>query len=203
MVCHFTPFVGSCDELLSLGKEATELVKSRLLASKTVSSCWRTTYSKEEDLEFLQRELALDYYSILKMGQAKYRLSKETSGVTKLLEYPLIALTLTKKQCDDIERPIVLQLLASSGLSKSFPRVVLDGPKLHNGMGRQGMFFNQGKQHIDALIKHSTRESSITGQYFRGLIEQHNLELGTGTSILKSPYLLLHQIVTDSWMKHT
>eukprot|EP00978_Attheya_sp_CCMP212_P009879 scaffold23498_cov62-Attheya_sp.AAC.6 len=66
------------------------------------------------------------------------------------------------------------------------------------------MFFNQDKQHIDALIKHGTRESSITGQYFRGLlIEQHNLELGTGNSILTSPYPLVHQIVTDSWMKHT
>eukprot|EP00978_Attheya_sp_CCMP212_P018357 scaffold50111_cov40-Attheya_sp.AAC.1 len=68
--CHFTPFVSSSDGLLSLGKEETELVKKRLASLNEHCNSPYHTIIACKDLEFLQRALAQDYYSILKMGQA-------------------------------------------------------------------------------------------------------------------------------------
>jgi hypothetical protein len=127
-----------------------------------------------------------------------------SSVVSKTLEYPPIgATTLSKAQCDTIERPIVKQLLASSNMLRTFPQAVLNGPRHINGsMGRQPLYDRQGQQHICQLLKHGT-QLSVTGELLHTLIELHNLELGIATPMLKADYKKYRYLATDTWMKNT
>lgn len=125
-----------------------------------------------------------------------------STTISKKLEYPLLALALTKKECHAIERPMVKQLLASSRVSNSFPRAVFNGPMSLNGLGRTGVYHNQGGQHVEALIRHGP-SPSVTGDLLRALIERHNLELGLQTSILRANYRIFHKLATKTWIKNT
>eukprot|EP00978_Attheya_sp_CCMP212_P046357 scaffold387097_cov28-Attheya_sp.AAC.1 len=71
-----------------------------------------------------------------------------------------------------------------------------------NGLGRTGIYHNQGAQHVEALIRHGP-SPSVTGDLMRRLIERHNLELGLHTSILRANYRIFHKLVTKTWMKNT
>ena len=123
-------------------------------------------------------------------------------SVSKKLEYPLVALTLTEKECKSIERPLLEQLAKSCGYSKSFPHLVIHGPIEFQGMGRKRIYYVMGEIHLEALLRHY-HEKSITGSLLQAALERHNLELGTGNSLLQTNYSVFSKIVTSSWMKHT
>ena len=55
--------------------------------------------------------------------------------ILKSLEYPMPALTLTKKQCTHIMAPALTVGLAKSGVSSRFPREAVYGPKGTGGLG--------------------------------------------------------------------
>ena len=97
---------------------------------------------------------------------------------------------------------MIQQTLAKSQVLRSFPRVVLDGPEEFNGLGRKNLYFSQGQKHIEVLLRHGHLRST-TGKLLRTSLELHNLELGTGTSLLDTDFSQFHWNVTDSWLKHT
>ena len=123
------------------------------------------------------------------------------SSVSKKLEYPLVALTLTESQCKSIERPLLQQLLKSLGLSKSFPRVVINGPTDYQGLGRRSIYYVMGEIQTSTLLRHYS-EDSLTGSMMQASLQRHNLELGLGTSMFQADYTRYSQLATDSWMKH-
>jgi hypothetical protein len=123
------------------------------------------------------------------------------ASVSKKLEYPLVALTLTETQCKNIERPLLQQLLKSIGFSKSFPRVVLNGPTDSQGMGRRSIYYVMGEIQTAALLQHYS-EDSLTGSMLHASLQRHNLELGTGVSMFQSSYSKYSSLATDTWLKH-
>ena len=123
------------------------------------------------------------------------------SSVSKKLEYPLVALTLTESQCKSIERPLLQQLLKSLGLSKSFPRVVINGPTNSQGLGRRSIYYVMGEIQTSTLLRHYS-ENSLTGSMLQASLQRHNLELGLGTSMFQADYTRYSRLATDSWMKH-
>ena len=124
------------------------------------------------------------------------------SSAAKKLEYPLVALTLSEAQCKSIERPLLQQLLKSIGFTKSFPRVVINGPIDSQGMGRRSIYYVMGEIHTHTLLRHYS-ESSLTGSMLQASLQRHNLELGTGTSMFQTDYNKYSCLATKTWMKHT
>jgi hypothetical protein len=123
------------------------------------------------------------------------------SSASKKLEYPLVALTLTEAQCKSIERPLLQQLLKSLGMSKSFPRVVINGPTDSQGLGRRSIYYVMGEIQTSTLLRHFS-EDSLTGSMMQASLQRHNLELGIGTSMFQADFTRYSRLATDSWMKH-
>jgi hypothetical protein len=48
--------------------------------------------------------------------------------IMKKLEYPLVAVTLTRKQCDKIMRTLLSTSLSKAVYNRNFPRKALHGP---------------------------------------------------------------------------
>ena len=60
--------------------------------------------------------------------------------IMKTLEYPLVALTLTEKECDHIMAPILDGALPKAGICRNIPRAVLYGDPEHQGLGVHNIY---------------------------------------------------------------
>lgn len=58
-----------------------------------------------------------------------------TLTFTKKLEYPLLPLTLTDDECDNIMKPVFQVGLTKSGLSRNIPSALLYGMKKNQELG--------------------------------------------------------------------
>jgi hypothetical protein len=125
-----------------------------------------------------------------------------STTISKQLEYPLLALTLSAADCKRIEAPMLQQTCASSFLFKGFPRAIIDAPLEYHGLDRRSLYFSQGSQHIEALIKHGDM-ATMTGDLFKVSLERHALELGLPTSIFDTNFDVYGPVATDTWCKHT
>lgn len=97
--------------------------------------------------------------------------------IMKTLEYPMEALSLTKKDWDFVMTPVLQAVLPRSGIAQSFPRDVLYAPKEQFGMGLMHPYYRQNFKKINLLIKEYL-QSSITSDLLKSNIEQLRLELG-------------------------
>lgn len=122
--------------------------------------------------------------------------------VKKSLEYPLVATTLSMKQCRYIEAPASTQAPKSSGLLSNTSKPVLQGNADHLGLGDGSLYGTQGRKHVCALVNHG-KSNSITGHHIRDLIEGHKLEIGCGGSLFANNYPLLARCLTPTWITNT
>ena len=67
-----------------------------------------------------------------------------TLTVMKKLEYPLIALTLTEKDCIYIMAPILESGLPKAGICRNTPRALIYGNKKHQGFGLHKLHTTMG-----------------------------------------------------------
>jgi hypothetical protein len=58
----------------------------------------------------------------------------------KSIEYPLLALTLTEKECDFIMAPLLEASLTKSHIQQNFPRDVVYGPTSEKGLGYNNIY---------------------------------------------------------------
>ena len=120
--------------------------------------------------------------------------------ILKSLEYPMPALTLTKKQCTYIMAPALTAGLAKSGVSSRFPREAVYGPKGTGGLGISSIYTVQGTSRIAKLQEHLAA-TTMTGELLRSAIEILKLEIGTGNDIFSLNYEKYEALATDSWIK--
>jgi hypothetical protein len=103
--------------------------------------------------------------------------------VSKQLEYPLVALTLTEANCRHIEAPMLAQVQKSMHMANNFPRDVLDAPHCFQGMNRKSLYMVLGQHHVEILLKHGHLDTT-TGELLRTSLERHMVELGLPGSFL-------------------
>jgi hypothetical protein len=107
----------------------------------------------------------------------------------KMIEYPLLALTLTERQCSNI---MVLILLMSSlpacGICRSFPRDIVFVPTKFQGVGLKNIYITMGLLRIDLILASEGNANSITGGLVRTSIEATKLELGLASSVFESDF---------------
>ena len=60
--------------------------------------------------------------------------------IMEILEYPLVALTLTEKKCDHIMAPIFDGVLPKAGICRNILRALLYGDPEHQGLGLHNIY---------------------------------------------------------------
>ena len=121
--------------------------------------------------------------------------------IMKTLEYPLVALTLTEKECDYIMAPVLAGGLPRAGICRNIPRSVLYGSLEHQGLGMHNLYNTMGLQQIQVLLD-NTWKNTITGKLIRTSLESFKLELGIQGPLFTKDYELYNNIATDCWIKH-
>ena len=97
--------------------------------------------------------------------------------IMKTLEYPMEAISLTRKHWDYIMAPILRAVLPRSGKVRTFPRDVLYGPDSCTGIGIVHPYFKQNLKQIDLLLRESLKPS-ITSNLLNATLEHLGLETG-------------------------
>jgi hypothetical protein len=70
------------------------------------------------------------------------------------LGYGVPATTLTKEECEDIQRPVVNDILPKMGIARSAPRKVVFGTKQYGGLGLTHLADLQGNSRLQYLLGH-------------------------------------------------
>jgi hypothetical protein len=70
------------------------------------------------------------------------------------LGYGVPATTLTKEECEDIQRPVVNAILPKMGIARSAPRKVVFGTKKYGGLGLTHLAARQGNIRLQYLLGH-------------------------------------------------
>ena len=86
--------------------------------------------------------------------------------IMKSLEYPLMATSLSKEQCDKIMRPIRTAVLPALGINRHLTKTIAHGPQRYQGIGIPDLWTIQGILKLWLAIQHGDA-TNITG---------HNLE---------------------------
>jgi hypothetical protein len=97
--------------------------------------------------------------------------------IMKTLEYPMIAISLSRKQWDKLMSPLLAATLPSAKISQHFPWKVLFAPLSRNGLGLIHPHDRQYLSQLQTVFRHSERDGP-TGNLMRASLEQLQLELG-------------------------
>ena len=115
------------------------------------------------------------------------------------LEYPMVAISLTRAQWDEVMKPLLQAVLPRIGIAVSFPRLVVYAPLSRNGLGLIHPYDNQHLKQLQTALRHGDR-SSPTGQLIRASYEQMQLEIGTDVSFLSLPFSEYGNLATHCWI---
>jgi len=79
------------------------------------------------------------------------------------LEYPIVATTFMRRQCDALMRPILSARLPSMGLTRTFPRAMVHGPWQWQGLNIPHLYMEHTAIHIHMVLKFGENLKDITG----------------------------------------
>ena len=121
------------------------------------------------------------------------------SGISKSLEYPLVATRLSKHQCNSLMQPLRKAALPALGIPVTFPTLLVHAPKDYLGLGFPNMWYEQGYLHVGCLLQHYNdllRDS--TAQLYLHTMEGMRLELGLSNFPLTYDYYKFHLCTTTT-----
>jgi hypothetical protein len=121
--------------------------------------------------------------------------------IMKTLEYPMIAISLSRKQWDKLMSPLFAAILPKAKISKHFPWKVLFAPLSRQGLGIIHPHDCQHLSQIQTIFRHSDRHSP-TGPLIRASLEQLQLEIGIPDPILQSSHEIYGCLTTPCWLSH-
>jgi hypothetical protein len=81
----------------------------------------------------------------------------------KTLEYPLLALTLTERDCTHIMAPILMGELLACGICHDFPCNIVYAPTKFMGLDLHNLYITMGTLRIINLLSSEGQMDSITG----------------------------------------
>ena len=119
----------------------------------------------------------------------------------KTLEYPLMATSLSRDQCDSIMKPILDAALPALGINQHLTRKVVYGPQKYQGVGIQELWTLQGIVKLWITLAHRDAYT-ITGCSLWAVLALHTLKLGLPGSMLEKNFKKFSHLATPSWLKH-
>ena len=116
------------------------------------------------------------------------------------LQYPAAATQLTKEDWVQVLKPLMMGALPRAGFSRHFPRDILFGPRLFQGMGLIHPFHFQELEHLEVILRHCT-EDTFLGKQLQMSWEALTLEMGLPGSLTYWDYDTWENCATDCWLK--
>ena len=107
------------------------------------------------------------------------------SGILKSLEYPLMATSLSRAQCQAIMKPLIKAGLPGIHIARNLPLVVRHGPISSQGLQIPDLWILQGIHKLWAYLRHGD-QMTITGSLIRASFEQATLEVGINNLLTHS-----------------
>ena len=120
--------------------------------------------------------------------------------IIKKLEYPLLAMTLTREECDDILRPLLRATLPKTRINRNFNRKVLHAPGGLLGLELPCLYTTQVVEHVECLLRHGGSQS-ITGKLLEAALEVAKAEAGVQGSLFGNSFKTYGHLITSSWIK--
>jgi hypothetical protein len=117
------------------------------------------------------------------------------------LGYGKPAMTLTKQDCEEIQKPVVNVILPKMGIARSAPRAVVFGTPQFGGLGLTHLAALQGHTRLKYLLGH-LRCGDATGRLMQMLLEYTHLECGRRGNTLAQDYNNYSALlINTNWMK--
>jgi hypothetical protein len=104
-----------------------------------------------------------------------------------ILWYSMCATTLSLKECEDIQMPVINAIFPKMGVNRKAARTVVFKMAQFGGLGLDRLAALQGHIRVQYLLGH-LRCGDHTGQLMRMVIEYTQLECGTMENILEQDY---------------
>jgi hypothetical protein len=104
-----------------------------------------------------------------------------------LRRYGTPSMTLTKKDCEEIQKPVVNDILPKMGIARSDPRAVVFRTAQFGGLGLTHMMALQGHTRLHYLLGH-LRCGYATGCLLQMILEYTQLECGCRGNPLTQNY---------------
>jgi hypothetical protein len=120
------------------------------------------------------------------------------------LGYGTPAKTLLKKDCEEIQRPVVNEILPNMGIVRTAPRAVFFGTAQYGGLGLTHLAVLQGHTRLQYLLGR-LRCGDATGRLMQMLLEYTQLECGCRGNPLAQDYknysalLINTNWITEVW----
>jgi hypothetical protein len=120
------------------------------------------------------------------------------------LGYGTSATTLSKKDCEEIQIPVVNAILPKMGIARTAPRAVVFGTAQYGGLGSTHLAALQGHTRLQYLLVH-LRCGDATGHLMQMLLEYTQLECGCSGNPLAQDYnnysalLINRNWITEVW----
>jgi hypothetical protein len=124
------------------------------------------------------------------------------STIWRTFCYPLNALNLSKKQCEQIMAPVINYALPAMGVCRTFPRDLVFSPTKYAGLGIKHIHTLQEIARLKDILQH-TYDNTTTGKLYRTSLEYLILEIGISTDLSSIDFNLYHTLATDCLVKNT
>lgn len=123
------------------------------------------------------------------------------STIGRALVYPLTATAFNTKQCSQIQRALLHEVLGKMGFVRTIPGLIATAPVCLGGLGILSFEIQQLLSHIYLLLIHGPDEDTITHQLLRTTLEAYALEAG----LPGDPLMLQGKdyVTQDTWILQT
>jgi hypothetical protein len=135
--------------------------------------------------------------SILKRGESS---TAYNCYYMPSIAYSTPATTLTFKECDDLQKPVVNAILPKMGITSKAPRAVVFGTPRYGGIGLDHLALVQSHGQLQYLLGH-LRCRDTTGKLIRMIMEFTQMECGCTGNVFEQSYKQYAGVIIDeNWV---
>jgi len=147
-------------------------------------------------------QIATEWFTMMKAGRLTHEVAAFSlrNVVLKQLEYPLVMMMFTEKECHSIMQPILAAGLLAMGIVRTLAWAVVHGPLQFQGLDIPNLYMEQLITCLQMLLQYGLQLEDVTGSMIRYMAEAFRLELGVAGELFDAPAALA-PVVTDSWIK--
>ena len=131
-----------------------------------------------------------------------FKIFNVTGTIMKFLGYPLAALTLSEKQCDQLMKPITQASLPKMGIVKNMCKSYLYGPRAIQGLAFPNIFTELCIARLKILLQHGGTDLQL-GQSLICCAEGHQLEIRSFLPFFSLPFEKYGKLCSSSILEHT
>ena len=124
------------------------------------------------------------------------------STIMKTIEYPLMATTISKRDMDEIMKPILATALPISGVQQRIPKKLLYGTLRSQGLNIQDPYTTQLIEHLLSILRHCHRYTPSSELHAENM-ELVQCHVGSKTPFWELPYPLYGCLAPEGWMQFT